>query len=167
MIVFWTSWELAATWLQSCRVWVLELPGCWTLENSLLGLEWGRTAVGSCMESPGGASFRALKSWCWLWCLLPRMCNEAGQPPLLYKLPLLGIYRDLFLEVRASPGCVSLFMNFFLIWFVFWNTDPGFCLTWEHFPVTLNITISITFIPSHSCTTHTFPPTLPSLSGFK
>lgn len=38
---------------------------------------------------------------------------KAGLSPLLSKLPPLGIYRDLFLEVKTSPGCMSLFMNFF------------------------------------------------------
>lgn len=97
-----------------------------------------------------------------LWCLLPWMWDvRLGCLLSLLSFPL-GIYRHLFLEVKTSPECMSPFMNFFfLTWFVFWNTDPGFCLTWEHFPLTLNIIISLTFISSHSCTKHTFLPSLP------
>lgn len=160
-IVFWISRRMAAIWLQSCRVWTLEFLGSWTLENAFLLLGLGRTALGLCVQSPGAAGFRTLKSWRCLWCLLPWMWDVRLGCLLSFLSFPPWVFIEIFsLKLKLHQDACLFSWIFFSDLICILKHRPGFCLTWEHFPLTLNIIISLTFISSHSCTKHTFLPSL-------
>lgn len=125
---------MAVIWLQSCGVWLLEFLGSWTLENALLLLKRGGRAqgclcraLGCRLQNPQIMVLSLMSSATDVGC-------KAGLPSLLYKLPSWVFIEIFSLKLELHQDACLFSWIFFLIWFVFWNTDQGFCLTWEHFP---------------------------------